>query len=72
MSKINPDYYSCDDGMDVIDMIGMLFGREIQIGFCIGNIIKYVKRYKDKNGLEDLEKARVYLDRLYTIEKDGN
>lgn len=72
MSKTNPDYYSCENGMDVIDMIGMLFGKETQIGFCIGNIIKYVKRYKDKNGLEDLEKARVYLDRLHIIEKDGN
>lgn len=32
--------------------------------FCAGNIIKYVSRYRKKNGLEDLEKARVYLDWL--------
>ena len=37
------------------------------LDFCEGNIIKYVTRYKDKNGLEDLQKAKWYLDRL--IEK---
>jgi len=34
------------------------------LGFIEGNIIKYVCRYKDKNGLEDLKKARHYLDML--------
>lgn len=33
-------------------------------GFLIGNIIKYIGRYKLKNGKEDLLKARDYLDRL--------
>ena len=32
------------------------------LGFCVGNIIKYVCRYKDKNGIEDLKKARHYID----------
>lgn len=30
--------------------------------FCIGNILKYILRYKNKNGVEDLKKAKVYLD----------
>ena len=34
------------------------------LGFCEGNVIKYVTRWKDKNGVEDLEKARHYLDFL--------
>lgn len=34
------------------------------VPFVEGNIIKYVCRYKDKNGLEDLKKARHYLDIL--------
>lgn len=42
------------------------------LGFCEGNIIKYVSRYKDKNGLEDLKKAKHYLEFLIEeIEKDG-
>ena len=35
-----------------------------EMNFCEGNIIKYVTRYKEKNGVEDLRKARVYLDAL--------
>ena len=34
------------------------------LGFCEGNVIKYVTRWKDKNGLEDLEKAKHYLEIL--------
>jgi len=35
-----------------------------EMNFLEGNIIKYVWRYKEKNGIEDLKKARVYLDKL--------
>jgi hypothetical protein len=31
--------------------------------FWMGNIIKYVMRYDDKDGLQDLKKARAYLDK---------
>jgi len=34
------------------------------LGFCAGNVIKYVCRYKYKDGVEDLRKARHYLDVL--------
>lgn len=43
------------------------FIMENDLGFCEGNIIKYVTRYKDKNGIEDLMKARHYID--FLIEK---
>ena len=43
------------------------------LGFCEGNIIKYVSRYKNKNGVEDLKKARHYLDILIEgLEIDNN
>lgn len=42
------------------------------LGFCVGNIIKYVCRYKDKNGIEDLKKARHYIDLLIEIEESRN
>ena len=42
------------------------------LGFCAGNIIKYVCRYKDKNGIEDLKKARHYIDLLIEIEESKN
>jgi len=31
------------------------------LGFCEGNVIKYISRYKSKNGIEDLEKAKHYV-----------
>lgn len=34
------------------------------IGYLEGNVIKYVSRYRDKNGIEDLNKAKHYLDKL--------
>lgn len=35
-----------------------------QLGFCEGNVIKYICRYKQKNGKEDLLKAKQYIDFL--------
>jgi hypothetical protein len=37
------------------------------IGYFEGNIIKYVSRWKDKGGLEDLRKAKHYLDKLIEV-----
>lgn len=54
--KINPDHYKKGD-VEVIQLTEKL-------GFCEGNIVKYVARYKDKGGKDDLLKARWYLDRL--------
>lgn len=39
------------------------------LGFCEGNIIKYVSRWKDKNGLQDLYKAKHYLELLIELEQ---
>lgn len=38
------------------------------IGYFEGNVIKYVCRWKAKNGLDDLRKARHYLDLLLELE----
>jgi hypothetical protein len=35
-----------------------------EMNFLEGNILKYLWRYKEKKGVEDLKKARVYLDKL--------
>lgn len=39
-----------------------------RIGYIEGNVIKYICRYKSKNGIEDLKKARHYLDLLIEME----
>jgi hypothetical protein len=37
-------------------------------GFLWGNVIKYVARWQDKGGLEDLRKARHYMDKLIEVQ----
>ena len=63
--NINPDHYD-NSGIDVID-----FCQAKNLDFMQGNVIKYVFRYKNKNGLEDLEKAKEYIDRMIENFSDG-
>ena len=37
------------------------------LGYLEGNIVKYVSRYKNKNGLQDLDKALHYLEKLIEV-----
>lgn len=46
--------------------------REEFEGYLRGNVIKYIARYKDKNGIEDVYKARHYLERLTEHLENGN
>lgn len=39
------------------------------IGYMAGNVIKYVSRYKEKNGIEDLKKAQHYIDMMIEFEQ---
>ena len=41
------------------------------LGFLEGNIVKYVTRYRNKNGVEDLRKAEFYLRMLIERESDN-
>lgn len=45
---------------------------ENNLNFCEGNVIKYISRYKRKNGIEDLKKARQYIDFLIKKEVEKN
>ena len=53
--------FECIDVIEELSKQNNLQGAE---GFLYGNILKYLWRYKHKNGIEDLQKARWYLDRL--------
>lgn len=35
-----------------------------ELGFCEGNVVKYISRWQSKGGIEDLHKARHYIDLL--------
>lgn len=62
------DYYEGKNGTEAIDII-----EEFDLGFCLGNVVKYVLRSGKKAGnteLDDLEKARWYLDRYIGLLKE--
>lgn len=43
------------------------------LGFCEGNVVKYVSRWKEKGGVEDLKKAKHYIEVLIsTYSKNGD
>ena len=58
MDKISPDNYQ-KGNIEVTDFI-----IAQSMSFLEGNIVKYLCRYKEKSGIEDLRKARWYIDKL--------
>ena len=70
MNKLRPDYYKGTDGKDLFARFesGLLTKEQVQ-GFYVGNVMKYITRYQGKNGIEDLKKARTYLNRLIEFEE---
>lgn len=42
------------------------------LGYFEGNIVKYVSRWRDKGGINDLKKARHYLDKLLELEDNAD
>lgn len=69
----HPDHYKSPCGLEVIDVIWAfttdLKGME---AVCTANVIKYILRWKHKNGLEDLKKARWYLDYLIKAKENDD
>lgn len=62
-SAINPEHYRVG-GVETIDYIQAKLSEEQFEGYLAGNVMKYISRYRYKNGLEDLQKAQWYLSRL--------
>lgn len=61
----HPSHYQSETGLEVFDVIeAFTFDLKGIEAVDTGNVIKYICRWKKKNGLEDLEKARWYLNRL--------
>ena len=62
-SAINPAHYK-DTPIQFIDAVKAAMTTEQYLGFLRGNVIKYLWRYENKGGKQDLEKAEWYLKRL--------
>ena len=61
---ISPQHYQ-QGNIQVLDFI-----NDQKFTYLEGNIVKYISRYKTKNGLEDLEKAQYYLNELIKLVAD--
>lgn len=59
----SPAHYTQGE-MEVITAI-----EGLGLDYHQGNVLKYVARYRYKNGLEDLRKAKWYIDRMIFIEE---
>jgi len=59
---VNPEHYTKYriQPVDVID--------DWSLDFYLGNVVKYIARYRDKGGVEDLRKACWYLDRFISLQ----
>lgn len=60
-----PDHYRTD-----IQPIEYIVANNM--GFCEGNIIKYISRWEMKGGVDDLEKAKHYIEMLIEQENKRN
>ena len=68
----HPGHY-CKGGIECIDAIKASMTEEAFKGFLKGNIMKYVYRYESKEKpLEDLQKAKWYLERLIKENEQKN
>ena len=65
-----PPHYKVGE-MEAIDYIYQQLGAEGIKTYLEGNILKYMHRWRFKNGVEDLRKARWYLDKLIMEEVQG-
>ena len=63
--QVGGDHYKC------FKIQPVEFIEKNNLSFCQGNVIKYVTRFKDKNGIEDLKKAKHYIDLLIEMEYGG-
>lgn len=68
----HPDHYQSETGLETINVIeAFTFDLKGIEAVCTGNVLKYICRWKKKDGLRDLKKAQWYLNRLIeTIENN--
>jgi hypothetical protein len=59
----HPSHYANSCSFECIDMMEMVFGPEAMSWYCLINAFKYMWRWKNKNGIEDLDKADWYLNK---------
>ena len=62
----NPNHYVVD-GIECFDVIRKSQGTVAAMDFCACNIMKYAFRHRRKNGIEDMKKVQVYIDKFLKL-----
>ena len=66
----NPNHYKTQTSLECIEAMQLVFDRNAVIDFCVCNAWKYIWRWKNKNGLEDLDKAKWYIEKAWILISD--
>lgn len=66
----HPIHYNAN-GLECIDVMQLAYGDENVSSFCKLNAFKYLYRADKKGGLEDMKKARWYLDKYIQINEEN-
>ena len=62
----HPSHYETGK-FECIDVMQEVFGTEAVQNFCVCNAFKYLYRHRRKNGKEDIEKARWYINKYLAV-----
>ena len=67
----HPSHY-CTGKYECIEVMTEVFGKEAVQAFCRCNAFKYLYRSDRKNGIEDIKKARWYINKFIELQEDEN
>nr|DAH28748.1 MAG TPA: nucelotide kinase [Caudoviricetes sp.] len=62
----HPSHYETEN-FECIDVMIETQGKEAVMDFCVCNAFKYIYRHNNKNGVEDVKKAKWYLDKYIEL-----
>lgn len=67
----HPEHYKAKNGLEAIDMIAAFTdGLQGMEAVCTANALKYLCRWHKKNGVEDLKKAKWYIEYLINMKEN--
>lgn len=66
----HPKHYELPGGIECFDVILATQGEAAAQAFCVCNALKYLFRHKNKNGIEDVKKAKWYIDKYLELEAE--
>jgi len=67
----SPSHYATGE-IETIDYIRDCLSQDEMRGYCWANVIKYTSRWTRKDGVQDLKKAKVYIDWMIENEAKGH